>query len=305
VERLKNAAICVISDGAGSCEYADEGSKFAVEFAADFLRKLFEDGFDFSDKTNFAQKLDELIIALQEGIKSEAAAKARNYKDYGATLHALVAGGDFIAYMHLGDGALVYLDTKKEYQLALPPIKGKQDNQTVFFTSDFAREKAEIFYLPYSPSFFSLATDGIEKISLLGRAKGWSPYPPFFAHLRSLLETDAPEKELLKFIRRKDMEERTNDDRTVIIAKKSETIEQAGDEEIRDLTEQAEELSAPEVEKSKFKEAEEREIARADVDGEIAEVSAMIEEAEEKSDTKLAESLNEKLLGLAEKRDKI
>jgi hypothetical protein len=57
VEFVGGAMICVVSDGAGSCKYADEGSKFAAVFTVDFLRKLLEEAFDFSDEAGFAKKI--------------------------------------------------------------------------------------------------------------------------------------------------------------------------------------------------------------------------------------------------------
>jgi hypothetical protein len=229
IQKEGDNIICVVSDGAWSCAYAEEAAAFAVDFSVDFLRKRIEERFNFSDATMFAQMLDDMLVAMQEETRDIAKQKGRDYDDYGATLHALVAGNDFIAYMHVGDGVLVYRndqgkdrDPAKDgyYHLPCIPIKGEYDNETVFFNcDDDARQSAKTFYLPYTPSFFSLATDGLEKASLLGRKENWKPHSPFFVYLSSLLDTDDPEKALREFLLNELIEKRTSDDRTVVFAK--------------------------------------------------------------------------------------
>jgi hypothetical protein len=301
-----------------------------VDFSINFLRKRIEEKFNFSDAAMFAQMLDDMLVAIQEETRDIAKRKGRDYDDYGATLHALVAGNDFIAYMHVGDGVLVYRDDQGKYRdpaknghyhLPCIPIKGEYDNETVFFNcDDDARRSAKTFYLPCAPSFFSLATDGIEKVALLGRKENWKPHPSFFVYLSSLLDTDDPEKALREFLLDERIEERTNDDRTIIFAKWGTRGDENYSEKLNEKIEAVHAYIDAEITKinTLFAEAEKNntpalmeslneaiDLLNACIDGEIAQISEKIAEAEKNNDDALVKSLIEERGHLNAKRRKI
>ena len=217
IENFDDSAICIVSDVAGSRLYSEIGSRLVVDLALAYLKNQVGIGFNFANKTQLLTMSRELISRMKCAAKSKATEKELDFKEYAATFHAVVVAKNSLAYIHLGDGALVFINDNGEYQLANIPIKGEYINQTVFFTSDGAEQAVETFFLPYVPEFFSLATDGIENISLI--YKDWSVHAPIFDYLRGFFNHECPKEVLQKFLCREEIEARSDDDKTVIIAR--------------------------------------------------------------------------------------
>ena len=104
----------------------------------------------------------------------------------------------------------------------IPPVKGEFYNETVFVTSAGFSEHARYEVLPAAEvSGVAVLTDGLEMVSM-DLADG-TPHEPFFRTLFTLArdpEEDlaAAERELGDLLRSERICERTDDDKTLILA---------------------------------------------------------------------------------------
>jgi hypothetical protein len=104
------------------------------------------------------------------------------------------------------------------YQLLFRPDKGEYINETTFVTSANALADMQIRVLAEPLEFVCAATDGVEKVAI--NYATWQPFPPFFQPLEQYLQqSDNPlEEDLKEFLERKELNDRTTDDKTLLLA---------------------------------------------------------------------------------------
>ena len=104
------------------------------------------------------------------------------------------------------------------YQLLFQPDKGEYINETTFITSTNALEEMQIAVLAKPVEFICAATDGVEKVAI--NYVDWQPFPPFFEPLEQYLQTteEPLSADLKEFLEREDLNARTTDDKTLLLA---------------------------------------------------------------------------------------
>lgn len=217
-ECLENELIIgAIADGAGSAKHSDLGSKVAVDQAIAYLKTSWQFLPEDRDQI-FGQTLKEVKSNLEKKAKS----KDCSLRDLACTLSIIVATSKWFAAMQIGDGAIVVKSQDKpDYRLLFMPHKGEYANQTVFITSNNAEKYLQIKFEEKELSFISLATDGIENISLDKKVKPWKASEKFFAPIDKEareIDTDRCDQELKEFLHSSRINHRTDDDKTLLLA---------------------------------------------------------------------------------------
>ncbi len=171
-----NYSICVVSDGAGSCEKSDIGSMNATSFANHHFSKLLEEKKWHRAKAKIKPKdWHKLSIkglkAIKKDLEKISISEGCELKSLSCTLIIAIHFKEKILITHIGDGRAGYCNNKDEWKAMLTPYKGSYSNETVFITSDIWHDDAtlnkyiESKIITEKVKAFCLLTDGCENAS--------------------------------------------------------------------------------------------------------------------------------------------
>jgi len=229
----KDILIGAVADGAGSAKHSDLGAKVAVETAIAFLADKINipDGNKETLAINVTpEKLNrickplfpQLLFQIQQQLERQAHEKQLKIQDLATTLLVFIATSKWLAAMQIGDGFILIKPLGENYQLLFQPDKGEYINETTFITSTNALEEMQIAVLAEPVEFICAATDGVEKVAI--NYATWQPFSPFFQPLEQYLQTteEPLSADLKEFLEREDLNARTTDDKTLLLALWSE-----------------------------------------------------------------------------------
>ncbi len=212
--------VVAVSDGAGTASRSDSGSKLTV---ARFLR-------DFSEAAELGpglSRIDETFA--MEWIGSVLADIARlateedcDVRDYACTLLGAVVGVSGSVYIQIGDGAIVVsTEVDGEYGWIFWPQHGEYANTTNFITQP---DVIKTLLFEQGPPVREIAvfSDGIERLVLdLSTRTVHSPaFTPIFNWLARTEpdRTATPSQALSAYLASDHVNNRTDDDKTLVIA---------------------------------------------------------------------------------------
>jgi hypothetical protein len=140
-------------------------------------------------------------------------------RDLACTFLAAVIFETHSLFLQIGDGAIV-LHGANGYEPVFWPQSGEYLNTTNFLTDADFHNKLMIRVINECVEEFALFTDGIERLAL--RMSDCTAYEPFFRplfeSLRAASSADALFEPLRQFLDSDRMNERTDDDKTLILA---------------------------------------------------------------------------------------
>ena len=211
---LKNGwGIAITSDGAGSAEHSDVGSRIVTERGVHYFKsaieqkKWIEQGI-LPTEAEWTSIAFTVLKAIRDDIEKFATAKDVEFKSLSATIVVVIHTPQGFLTTHVGDGRAGYQDDTNEWKSLITPHKGEEANQTIFLTSDF-------WNLPYyvmsgvmvpesrviscSPIAFTLMSDGCEHTSWLCNMKNeatgffYDPNKPYDRFFNPLVQTVSKE----------------------------------------------------------------------------------------------------------------
>ena len=213
--------LAIACDGAGSAKKSEEGAGLAVEmFFYEFGSACDEESLASVDREFAVAWLD----ALRNAIADRAAAAGLMPRDYACTVLAAVIGPDRASFFQIGDGAIVVSSAGEpgEYGWMFWPQHGEFANTTNFVTQDNAADVLQFETYEGQIDEVALFTDGIERLVLDIAAK--TVHAPFFRPLFDWLATTEPpageaqSAPLARYLGSKQVNDRTDDDKTLILA---------------------------------------------------------------------------------------
>lgn len=216
--------VLAASDGAGSAIYSDEGSRLVCEYFMEKLTRYIEQGWTL-DRTDEDIVRQIFILARHAAQTIKRAAKKRGVekREFAATLVLAIVGENKSIFLQLGDGGIVINTTTTEnYEPVFWPQSGEYANMTYFITDDSAIKNLQFKIVNQTVNDIALFTDGIQGLAL--KYDTQSAYPPFFRpqfeYLRQVSEVDLQlvKDQLGAFLNSKPVNDRTNDDKTLILA---------------------------------------------------------------------------------------
>jgi Protein phosphatase 2C len=203
------AAAC--SDGAGSAELSHLGSKAVVE--------RFMEVAGPSESAPGRAALEAWVDAAREGVLEEAVTQGAIPRQLACTLLVAIVGNGWAAFAQIGDGVIVF-NGDAGYELAFWPDNGEYANTTRFLTDDDYRKHLRIEIVTRQVSELAVMTDGLQMLAL--DFKGARVHDPFFEPLfrtvRNNPNEEALRTSLLEFMDSKRVNERTDDDKTLLLA---------------------------------------------------------------------------------------
>ena len=217
VAQAGESLLLFAADGAGSAARADEGSRLAVDAALEAARSELESGKP-EDPDGWHLLLERIVHAVRKHLEAEAPERLR---DLSTTLLGIIWSPEYLAALQVGDGWIV-IECRGTMSSLLLPVKGEFFNETIFVTSTAFAEHARYEVLPAGEvTGVAVLTDGLEMVSM--DMTDGTPHEPFFRPLFELArdpdeDIAVAERDLGHFLVSARICERTDDDKTLIVA---------------------------------------------------------------------------------------
>lgn len=223
---LGNDGVAIaVSDGAGSASKADEASAFLVKTAIGLLERKLDDNYPECDR-EWETTLRYVFENTRQPLCKIAEEADRPVNDYHSTLILVVADEKRCICGLVGDCGAVALGGLNTLLSLCPPQKGEYANITNFITQKTAPDVLDIRIYREKIHAIAVFSDGLMEVAMNIRQN--KPYPPFFnpmfnfaAHMDNAQQA---EELLVDFLTSKRINKKTDDDKTIVLAVKPETI---------------------------------------------------------------------------------
>lgn len=206
--------IAAIADGAGSALCSRYGAEKAVLSVIDRISSSQNPPEQF-DKSEAITWFDFCKKALQD-LASE---RGCEFKELSCTLLVACVTERFACFAQIGDGAWV-VSVDGKLQAATWPSTGEYANETVFLTSKNCNEQIKFAILNERIEALSGFTDGLQLLALdySTQLPHEGFFTPLFDSLKNSNEIDDLKVPLYSFLDSELVNNRTDDDKTLIIA---------------------------------------------------------------------------------------
>ncbi|WP_338019352.1 PP2C family serine/threonine-protein phosphatase [Paraburkholderia tagetis] len=208
--------VCLVSDGAGSARFAAQGSALACSAAMASIEATLQSG-----ETLCRDKAVGWLETVRSAIQAAADKAQGASRDYACTLLGAVVGERNALFFQIGDGAIVVTNPAAR-GVVFWPEEGPYVNMTHFVTDEDALTNLEVVAAPMQVEEVALFSDGLQRLALSFESR--MPHHPFFdpmfAVLRGKRLEDCEElcDHLAKFLSSAPINERTDDDKTLVMA---------------------------------------------------------------------------------------
>jgi hypothetical protein len=166
----------------------------------------------------------EWITTAQNALVSISKSKERQVRDYACTVLGIVCGPKNAVAFQIGDGAIVAATDMDHYEAVCWPENGEYANSTYFITDSNALEHLQVKFLN-TPHKLALMTDGLHNLALHFATR--SVHAPFFEPMFNRLMSEKQgfsellTQQLKDFLDSKPVNQRTDDDKTLVLAVKA------------------------------------------------------------------------------------
>ncbi len=227
--------IAIVADGAGSAEKGFRGAEMACELftdeVADFLNSK-----NASVKSLNADFGKRWIEYFQQKVAEIAQIDGKNLRDYATTLVGAVIGESCAIFYQVGDGGLVFSASgaAQSYRFGVAPAESLYVNMTDFLTDETALTSLRFEMIKDSVEDVILFSDGIFPVAVDYQTN--QPHEPFLmpmiAPLRTGNNLDGLNEKLESFLGSPKLNEKTDDDKTIILASRHK-VETASAEKVQ------------------------------------------------------------------------
>lgn len=216
------ALVVVTSDGAGSARLSRKGSLITSHaFCARAARHVSRCAVASIAEHDVESWLGDVRVRIRQAADRENAVP----REFAATLVGAIVGGSSAIVAHVGDGACVYRHSgSAEWIVASWPAQGEYAATTYFVTD----EEVRLVLSPIEGEIEEVAvfTDGLERLVLQFDSR--TAFAPFFERVfEPLRRTNLAGRDrslsraLKEFLDGPPVTDRTDDDKTLILARRS------------------------------------------------------------------------------------
>jgi hypothetical protein len=216
-EATPRVLVAACADGAGSASHAGLGARIAcrglIRAAAERLR----DGLAVSQIDS--RQMLRWHAQVRGCLSLEASLLNRDVRDFACTLLTAIVGEEGAVFSQIGDGAIVYRQGG-DFKTAFWPQTGEYANTTFFLTGQDFEERLAFRAITQRIDEIALLTDGLQPLAL--HYSSHSVHAPFFEpmfeQLQRAPDTQALEAPLADFLQSKPVNDRIDDDKTLVLA---------------------------------------------------------------------------------------
>jgi hypothetical protein len=212
--------VALVSDGAGSAIRGGRGAMVACETGIKVIGEWVSQAKSLSALSSdiIAEWVDTIRYHLWLASRDEGLL----LYDYACTLLGAVIGGNNAAFFQIGDGAIVICEGDG-FRPVFWPDFGEYANMTYFVTDENALSCLHSEVYPAAPAEVAVFSDGIQRLALVYQTReAYKPFfEPMFARLRKAAdedECDLLSGQLAIFLGSPPVNERTDDDKTLVLA---------------------------------------------------------------------------------------
>lgn len=225
--------LIALSDGAGSARFSDQGAQRAVESGLNALSRLLEGG-QPEGAAAWGDLLREAVIEAREAVLRLPQASSEQEDDeasparaYACTLTLVAASSERLVAGQIGDGAVVASRPEGGLFAVTHLQRGEYANETHFLTQDDALDRLIVDCIEQPVRDLAVMSDGLIRLAL--KMPGQEPHAPFFAPLFRFASTihrdpNAAEQ-LASFLDSERVNARTDDDKSLVLAVRTEQPE--------------------------------------------------------------------------------
>lgn len=217
----REVLLAAASDGAGSADRSDEGSRLACTMFADAVERHLAGGGRVEQLTRAF--FEAWLGRFQRAVRALAAEAGCRSREFACTFLAAIVGDEETVFVQIGDGAIVFSEKEDAYMWEFWPQQGEYENTTYFATQSSAKK-----YLQHSLHTgrkygeIAVFTDGLQRLALHYQSRtAYEPFfRPFFSVLRRLNTGEEARygDSLRAFLDSGRVNERTDDDKTLVVA---------------------------------------------------------------------------------------
>lgn len=222
--------IAVVADGAGSTTEGQRGAEFACAFFVEQIAAFLEleNAFVKSLTEDFGK---HWILYFQQKIAELAGQDQKSARDFASTLVGAVIGTGGAAFYQIGDGGIVFSASgeKESYIFAIEPVESEYVNVTDFITDEAAAERLRFKFVEETVEDLILFSDGIFSVAVDYQSN--RPHEPFLLPMIAPLRNGGDDgngsgatalnEKLAGFLASPRINEKTDDDKTIILASRS------------------------------------------------------------------------------------
>jgi hypothetical protein len=214
----------IVSDGAGSASHGRFGAEMACEKGRGVIEQWVRQELTLSRLT--LETVASWVVAIRQHLCLAAEAKRLTPRDFACTLLGAIVGTKAAAFFQVGDGAIVIRDGDG-FSPVFWPDTGEYANLTYFVTDEDAlvhlRRKIWLSSCESSlPGEVAIFSDGLQRLALVYESQ--TAYTPFFEPMFGTLRKAGPaacdtlSDQLTRFLGSAKVNERTDDDKTLVLA---------------------------------------------------------------------------------------
>lgn len=214
--------VAIVSDGAGSAKRPEVGARLACSSFTTAITACLNDPGTVRDLSR--EWVEDWLAQFQRDVALCAESQGLTSRDLACTISAAVVGMDAAMFLQVGDGVIVVSPRFEvdEYSWVFWPQRGEYANETIFATEERALKTFEHDLLETTIDEICLLTDGLQQVALHMESK--TAFGPFFQPLFATVRTapvgfsSALSEGLNNWLSSPRVEERTNDDKTIVLA---------------------------------------------------------------------------------------
>lgn len=157
----ENYVFAVVSDGAGSAKFGEYGAWIICRS----LKVKFRDWFKNNELLPDNETIEFWIDDIRDQVHFIAKERNSTFRQFAATLTALIASSNEILALNIGDSAIVGRH-ENDWSIICLPENGEYASSTYFFTDD-PSPRLKIFRESNRYDAFALFSDGVGDLAIL------------------------------------------------------------------------------------------------------------------------------------------
>lgn len=218
--------LIAVADGAGSAARADEGASIAVVSALDALEAYVVQNPLPDDTAGWQALLHTIFQTVCQALADYAAATVADLHNFATTLTCVVASTRMLVVGQIGDGVVIASTNRENLFTAAHPQRGEYANETMFITSEIALDTIVVQVYPVAVQALAVMTDGLIRLAM--QLPAYQPAPRFFQPLLAFIaeveDLAQAEHALTAFLASERVTSRTDDDKTLVLAYRQESV---------------------------------------------------------------------------------